>query len=110
MEVQEAMHDWWALESVLRGVPEIYRGLGHRPALAYHGLDVLVGLRVVGDMHLGRVVLYFAFDAQGDYSEQNPLGHGSGDAEIGTGGVAAFAGANPIAVVAGRTRQQLGGE
>ena len=32
----------------------------------------------------------------GDVAEQDPLGEGAGDVEIGTRGRAAFAGANPV--------------
>ncbi len=76
------------------------------PAFAEGGLEELVGFVVVGDAHLVGIVFELAFVAQRDDAEQHPLDKGRGDIEVGAGRVAAFAGADQVAHVAGRAGQQ----
>src|ERR1035441_5487125 len=79
--------------------------LRDRPALAHRGHEVLVGLHVVGDLHLRRIVLHLAFHPKSDYAEQHPLHEWRRHVEVGTRRVASLAGADPIPVVPRRPRQ-----
>src|ERR1035441_5550704 len=92
-----------------RGRPDsaraIRRDLRDRPALAHRGHEVLVGLHVVGDLHLRRIVLHLAFHPKRDYAEQHPLHERRRYIEVGTRRVASLAGADPIPVVPRRPRQ-----
>ena len=84
--------------------------LTQRPALAEGRLQVLVGFVVVAEAHLRSIPFQLAFDAQRDNAKQHPFDKRSGDVEVRTGRVAAFAGPNPVAIVARRPGKQRRGE
>ena len=63
--------------------------------------DEFVGFREVGDAHIRAVPFELAFEARGEGAELHDLSERSGDGEIGTGRIAAFAGANPVLIMAG---------
>src|SRR5260370_37294088 len=80
--------------------------LSKRPSFAKRRFQILICFRVVGEPHLGGIPLQLALDAERDYAQQHPFDERSGYVEIRARRVAALAGANPVAVVAGRARQQ----
>src|SRR5688572_1277520 len=70
------------------------------PTLAENRLHVLVGVPVVGELHLLRIPQQLALDARRGRAEHHPLGIRSGDAETGAGGLASLAGAHPVSLMA----------
>src|SRR5262245_10971028 len=72
----------------------------HLPAFAHGGTDVLIGLGTIGEAQILAVPIELAGNAVGDRDQAEPLGIRRGDAEIGTAGIATFAGTNPIQHVA----------
>src|ERR1035441_10308453 len=80
------------------------------PALAKYRLDELSGLGVIGEALGFGVPLEFPRNVQRDGDQSQPLGVRGGDAEVGTSGVAALTGADPIQHVAGGPGQQLRGQ
>src|SRR5438874_930154 len=85
--------------------PVLWSTSGQAPALSHFGANVPVGFRAVGELHEGAVPFQFAVDAQRDHAHRDPLRERSGNIEIRTGRIAAFAGADPISMMAGRSGQ-----
>src|SRR4051794_33599490 len=81
---------------------EMFIILDKAPTFAEFRLEPLIGFVVVGEAHLRSVPLELALVFQGDYAEQHPLHKGSGDREVGARRVASLAGADKVAVMAGR--------
>src|SRR5882762_2654864 len=61
------------------------------PAFAEGGFQQLVGVRIVGDLHLVRIVFELAFMPQRDHSEQHPLDKWRGHIEVRASWIAALA-------------------
>src|SRR5512146_897297 len=71
------------------------------PALPEFRFQQGIGLIVVGEAPGLRVPVQLALaDPHRDHAEQHPLHERSGDAEVGACGLAAFAGADPVAIMA----------
>ena len=79
------------------------------PALAAGFLDELVGFRGVGGFHVGAVPDEGLAGAEGDVSEEDDFGEFGGVFEVSAGGSAAFAGDEPIGVVAFGAGEGLSG-
>ena len=84
------------------------------PAGAVGAAEVLVGFVEVGEAEVGGVPeeraegeVFAELDAEGDVAEEDGLGEGTGPVEVGAGGRAAFAGAEPFLVVVGGTGDGL---
>src|ERR1035437_591746 len=78
------------------------------PSFTEDGLEELIGLNVIGNAHLLRIVLELALVAERNDAQQHPFHERRRNAEVRACGVAALAGADEIAHVAGRPRQQRG--
>jgi hypothetical protein len=76
------------------------------PSFTEHGLEQLVGFRVVRKAHLLRVVLELALVTERNHTEQHPFDERRRDIEVRAGRIAAFAGADEIAHVAGGAGEQ----
>src|SRR3954467_15757615 len=77
------------------------------PALTVERADVLVGFGVVGELHLGGVPFQLALHPNCGDAQHHPFNKWTGDTEVRAGWLAAFAGANPVVIVAGRTAENL---
>src|SRR5208283_1949219 len=73
---------------------------GDFPATAKGGSDKAVGGLVVGELHLGGIPQQFAFETHGDGAQDHPFAERPGVTEVGAGRIAAFAGADPVALMA----------
>ncbi len=85
------------------GTRESNRDVLKLPALAKVGLDELIRLLVVGESQVLAVPQQLLIGESPAYrAQQHPFGIRAGDGEIGTRGLAAFAGSNPVLEVPGR--------
>src|SRR5258708_39817067 len=78
------------------------------PALTEIGLEEFIGLSVIGNPHLLRIVLELTLLAQRDDAQQHPFHKRRRHIAVRACGVAALAGAAEIQHVAGRTRHERG--
>src|SRR5712692_7654669 len=85
-------------------------GLTESPAFAEGWPDELVGFRVIGDPHLLAVPLQLSLKPQRQHAQRYPFGERTGHAEIRASRVAAFAGADPVAIVPGRPSHEFARE
>src|SRR5262245_20780802 len=85
-----------------------------RPAFAVGTLDVLIGLRDIGDLEVRRIPEELGLrqplaeaDAQGHVAEEDRLGQWPGPAEVRSRGRATLRGVDPLDVVAGGPGKRL---
>src|SRR5581483_6434544 len=82
--------------------------LSEAPAFAEVGLQILVRFIIIGKSHARGVPLELAVEFQRDGSQKHPFYEWRRNGEVGTRRFTAFAGANPVAIVAGRAGQEFG--